>query len=631
MLNMTMTREQFDALVNQLEDYAQQQPANYKLRLRLLAVLGYGYIFLVLAGLLALLTVLVLTVLYRHWINVYIIKFGILLVVPVFIILRSLWVHIPPPKGLKLSRQQVPRLFDLIDELTKALQSPSFHHILLIPEFNASVVQIPRLGLLGWQQNYLLLGLPLLQALSPVQFRAVLAHELGHLSGNHSRFAGWIYRVRKTWVQILERLHQSEHSGADVLFNRFFNWYIPYFQAYSFVLARADEYEADRCAAELAGSRHIAEALLNVATKSQFIEQSFWTKVYKQANDQPDPPPSPYRALAKALACESELENEQKWLEQALAVKTDNVDTHPCLTARLKALGYSPKKQPSLPPKVKVSAAQQFLGKALAQLTQELDTEWRTAVNYQWRERYTQAQKIRSSLQALEEKALSQSLTLEEAWNRAQWTVDLIGNQEAIPLLRSVLEMQADHVSANYLLGQILLEEEDTAGIEYLEKGMAKDPDTVLSGCQLIYTFLQMQAQESEAAQYRQRAEEHYEKLLLAQQERSSVSVSDRFEPHGLEAEVEAQFRQQLARYPQLKEAYLVRKVMRYFPEKPYYVLGVIRRRAFLEWEGEDQKLLQRLIAELSCPGQTWIVLLTSAHQFTKALRQAAGVPIYRR
>lgn len=38
---MTMAQEKFDALVKQLEDYAQRQPANYKLRLGLLAVLGY--------------------------------------------------------------------------------------------------------------------------------------------------------------------------------------------------------------------------------------------------------------------------------------------------------------------------------------------------------------------------------------------------------------------------------------------------------------------------------------------------------------------------------------------------------------------------------------------------------------
>lgn len=626
-----MTREEFNALIQRLETYAHQQPTSYKLRVGLLAVLGYAYIFLVLAGLLAVLALLVLIVVYSHHINSFLIKLFVLLLVPIFIVLRSLWVSIPPPKGLELRRQQVPRLFELIDELTLTLKAPRFHRVLLNSEFNAAVVQVPRLGLFGWQQNYLLLGLPLMQALSPQQFRAVLAHELGHLSGNHSQFAGWIYRVRKTWQQMLERLHQSDQAGATILFNQFFNWYAPFFSAYSFVLARADEYEADRCAAEVAGSQHIAEALLNLEIKSQVLEQSFWRKVYKQADERPEPPKSLFTALAKALATGDEPENEQKWLQQALRVKTDNADTHPCLTDRLTALGYS--LPPALPEPVKVTAARQFLGTAAVQLTQTLDTEWRTAVNYQWRERYTYAQEISASLQALEEKASYSPLTVEETWNRAQWTMELRGNQEAIPLLNSVLEMEPDHASANYVLGQILIQQEDEAGIQHLEMTMAKDLNTVIDGCQLIYSFLQKQGREEEADHYRQRAEKHYELLLLAKQERSGVRASDRFEPHGLSAEAEAQLRQQLARYPEVKEAYLVRKAVQYFPQKPFYVLGVRRKRSLLERDEQvlDQKLLNHLAKELKFSGETWIVPLNSATKdLTKVLKRIAGDAIYR-
>jgi Zn-dependent protease with chaperone function len=627
-----MTREEFNALVQKLETYAQRQPASYKLRVGLLAVLGYAYIFLALAGLLAVLAIVVLFVVYSGRINSALIKLLILLLVPIFIVLRSLWVSIPPPKGLELRRQQVPRLFELIDELTLALKAPRFHRVLLNSEFNAAVVQVPRLGLFGWQQNYLLLGLPLMQALSPQQFRAVLAHELGHLSGNHSKFAGWIYRVRQTWAQMLERLHQSDHAGATVLFNQFFNWYAPFFTAYSFVLARANEYEADRCAAELAGSQHIAEALLNLQIKSQVLERSFWTKVYKQADERPEPPKSLFTALSKALATGGEPENEQKWLQQALLVKTDNADTHPCLTDRLTALGYS--QPPTLPQPVKVTAARQFLGTALAQLTQTLDTEWRTAVNFQWRERYTYAQEIRASLQALEEKASHSPLTVEETWNRAQWTMELRGNQEAILLLHSVLEMQPDHASANYILGQILIQQDDEAGIQYLETTMAKDPSTVIEGCQLIYSFLQKQGREEDAANYRQRAEKHYDLLLLARQERSGVWEKDRFERHGLSAEAEAQIRQQLAHYPEVKEAYLLRKVVQYFPEQPFYVLGVKRKRSLIEMDeqSEDQKLLNRLTNELKFSEYIWIVPLNTATKgLTKVLKKAAGGAIYQR
>jgi hypothetical protein len=194
--------------------------------------------------------------------------------------------------------------------------------------------------------------------------------------------------------------------------------------------------------------------------------------------------------------------------------------------------------------------------------------------------------------------------------------------------------MAPDHASANYILGQILIQQDDEAGIQHLETTMAKDLSTVIDGCQLIYSFLQRQGREEEAAKYRQRAEKHYDLLLLARRERSGAWENDRFERHGLSAEAEAQIRQQLAHYPEVKEVYLVRKVVQYFPEQPFYVLGVKRKRSLIEMDeqSEDQKLLNRLANEFKFSEHIWIVPLNSATKgLTKVFKKAAGGAIYQR
>jgi Zn-dependent protease with chaperone function len=195
---MASAQTSFSPLVEKLERFSQDNPEQYRLRVALLAILGYAYIFLVLAGLMALIGALIFFMVFSNRISAAVIKASIFLLLIIWVIVQSLWVTFPKPEGQPLSRQQVPQLFDLVDELTTSLQAPRFHKILLNEEFNAAVIQVPRLGIFGWQENYLLLGLPLMQALSLEQFKAVLAHELGHLSGNHSRFAAWIYRIRKT-------------------------------------------------------------------------------------------------------------------------------------------------------------------------------------------------------------------------------------------------------------------------------------------------------------------------------------------------------------------------------------------------------------------------------------------------
>lgn len=54
-VDMPMSREQFEDLVKRLEVTARNDPGGYTIRVGLLAALGYVYIFIVLAALLALL------------------------------------------------------------------------------------------------------------------------------------------------------------------------------------------------------------------------------------------------------------------------------------------------------------------------------------------------------------------------------------------------------------------------------------------------------------------------------------------------------------------------------------------------------------------------------------------------
>ena len=626
-----MKQEKFDLLVKKLESYARKNPKAYQMRVRILALLGYLYILLVVALIIALVGLLIWAIFYTGRISGRMIQLIIFLIIPIGVILRSLWVSLPPPIGLQLNRQQVPQLFALLDELSKALQVPRFHRVLLTPEFNAGVVQIPRWGFFGGQQNYLLLGLPLMQALSPQEFRAVIAHELGHISGNHSRFAAWIYRQRQTWMRILYQFQQSQHEFGTFVFEIFLNWYAPFFQAYSFVLARANEYEADRCAAELAGEEDTARALMAVALKGERVSQ-YWSDLNLLANSQPEPPKSAFQGMAKALTATMEPETEKKWLKLALAEETNNQDTHPCLSDRLAALNYSANQLP--PPAVlKLTAAEQFLGAALGELTETLDGEWRTEINFKWRERYTYVKQARESLEALDQKAISETLSVEEAWERARCTLELKGDREAEPLLEAVIEKDPDFVNANFELGRILIAKEDERGIELLEKAMAKEANLFLSGCQLIYTFLKQQERQQEAEEYRQRAQKHQQLLLLASQERASITKEDKFQPHQLSAEVETQLEEQLAKYSEIEEVYLVQKVVQYLPEKPFYILGVKRRQvnSMSSEEDLDRKLADRLQNEINFPVSVCLLMFQSTpdRNLKQRIKKAAVKPLY--
>ncbi|HEX6047312.1 MAG TPA: M48 family metallopeptidase, partial [Pyrinomonadaceae bacterium] len=280
-----MEQNEFVSLVEGLEAYAREHPAAYKFRVGMLAALGY----VMLLGTVLVVLLLIGVCLFFGAVNFVVIKFLIIPIGFAAVILRSMWVKFPKPEGHRLAQADAPRLFEVIQRIRIATKGPKVHKVLLTGDFNASIVQRPRLGILGWQENYLMVGLPMLNALSPDEMRAIIAHEFGHLSGQHGTFSAWIYRVQQTWVQVLHNMQQNQRYGTE-LFERFFNWYSPYFSAYSFVLNRATELEADRYSVILAGRQNAARALINSELKQRALDAEHWPEFFYGADTRPDPP-----------------------------------------------------------------------------------------------------------------------------------------------------------------------------------------------------------------------------------------------------------------------------------------------------------------------------------------------------
>jgi Zn-dependent protease with chaperone function len=511
-----MTTEQFVEMVGRLEEYAGREPEKYKLRVGLLAALGYAYILLVLGVVVALIYLLLWLTFREGRFNFWVLKFGWVLLVLAWFVLRSLWVRIPAPEGVRLRREEAPKLFALADELADKLEAPRPHVVQVDAEFNASLAQVPRLGPLGRHRNYLTLGLPLMQALTPEQFRAVLAHELGHLSGNHGRFGSWIYRVRLTWAQLLARLEREEHWGS-FLFAKFVNWFAPYFNAYSFVLARRHEYEADRAAARLTSGREAAVALAAVEVKGQYLSQKYWPEVFKRADEQREPTAGAFAGMWPALRAGVAPEEARSYLRGSLAQETGYDDTHPSLNDRLAALGLDPAEREALAEEVgrageaAETAAEHYLGGLRGELSRRLDAEWCKGVEPSWRERHEYVTKSKRKLAELEEKAKTKELSDEEAWSRAEWTAEFKGFDEAVPLLRELTGRRRTATAAHSMLGQILIAKGDAEGVEHLEKAMAADPDYVPVACQTLYAYMRSQGREEEAEAYRRRLLKHFD------------------------------------------------------------------------------------------------------------------------
>jgi Zn-dependent protease with chaperone function len=473
------TPEQFDALVRSIEIVAQRNPAYYRRRLLILASLGYVYILAVSIGIYGLLWgLLQLSSYFQISANedaLRVITFWI-----AFGFLSRFFVRIQPPKGVPLTRKNAPALFATLDRLSRSLQAPRLHRVILTNELNAGIMQRPCFGFIGWQTNYLVVGLPLMQALSPQQFEAVMAHELAHLCGGDGKISAWIYRVRHTWYDLAERF---EHSGqSNLLFKHFFSWYGPFFNAYSFVHARSQEYEADRRAAELVGVQHKAEALIWLNISESFLTQQFWPQYQRSLQQAPlkesqqegqesqknqerqdgqatQTPPANFitqqltalrnHYLAIAAGGTATKQN-RHWLSLHLAEQTSNASTHPCLTERLEALNYQ---IPAVltPP---AEAAMLLLAPQQETFVEAANKLWQTEQKTSWPRLCQYHQRQRSRLEALN---FQPSLTIEERLKRALLIWKYQSPQASLPLLRELAIDAPEHTKVRYWLGEQLI------------------------------------------------------------------------------------------------------------------------------------------------------------------------------
>ena len=597
-----MDDKKFASLVRSLETFASKNPGVYKLRVGALGALGYVYLLVIVSLLLGIVGALLYYVLLSGYFNVITLKVLWIPLVLVGIVLRSLWITIPVPDGAELKRDQAPALFDLIHEVTKQLNGPTIHHVLLSGDFNASIVQIPQFGMMGWLNNYLVVGLPLLKAFSPTEFRAVLAHEVGHLSGKHGRFTGWIYRVRQSWVEVLTRVHYERHY-ASFLFEPFLNWYAPYLNAYSFVLARAQERQADEYAVQLTGKENAAVMLARFAVKGKSISEDFWPGFFGQSKAESKAPKDPFEQMLSRLEQSIGPTNAQKWFFEELRVPTEYHDTHPALSDRLAAIGYAKDSSELTNLLDAVVKAEEQKQPAASHYLKELPEDFvprqnrllREQLVPTWNEAHKKANESKKRFDELEAQANERALTLDEQWERVALLAEVQDRKAAIPSLLTIVREHPEHAGAQFAVGAILLEEQDPEGIKYLEKAMELQLKTVGDASTLLSGFYFQHGNRELAEEFRQRAAAYYEDQQRREEQALNFSQHDAFIPHDVNVDNLKQIQSQLHQAWGLSEAYLFRKVID--GADSVYVLAFL---AGYSWrDGQNDKHLQPLFNDL--------------------------------
>lgn len=537
--------------------------------------------------------------------------------------LRALWVRFDAPEGVEITALEAPELFEALERIRRKIKGPPIHKVTLNDEFNASIQQLPKYGLLGGAVNHLSIGLPLLMALDRPRFLAVLAHEYGHLRGDHGRFAAWIYRTRLSWMRLNHSLADDEGPVAAAT-QAFMRWYFPRFSAKTFALARQDEYEADRIAGKLLGRDVTAAALAEIEIRGAALQAEFWGNHWCGAAGNPLPV-GPYRSMRRFLAEAPDAAFANDALRQALKRLSSVDDTHPGLRDRIEALDATP----TLPDWSRGNALT-LLGDEAKRWVKHFDKQWCRDNATEWKQHHAWLERVRARAQALQASIAQNSAA--ELVELARLKRHLDPRADVRALYELALECSPEYAPALCGLVPCLPEDDREGKLLLLHRVWEAGSNDRYWAARTALAELETprMGMEHDAAafkQWRKRLERAQESEERAWEELSGTSFFSQITRHDLSPFELAELQSELARCAPLTRCWLVRKNLREHPQRRAYLI-------FVELPGMDDEsryhLCRALERNLSLPGPA-LALWAGESPSLKEIQRYAFDPVYTR
>ena len=485
-----MEYKAFEHLVRRLELDSNASPAAFRRKVFAIGLAAYVILFGLLAGLLALFVMLMQWAVESHraFVMVKAGLAGLFLLSLIFVVLRVMLMRLDPPLGRELVRDEAPKLFDILDKLYGKLKGPHIQHVLVTDEYNAAIVQHARFGIFGGYRNYLLVGLPFLLGSTPKEMLSVLAHEYGHLCGDHGKGATRIYRQRRLFVAMYQHLENTaDENVLSAAIVRALKRFFPYYSAYTFVLSRQEEYEADLIAVDMAGHTATSQMLIRARLLGDWIARDFWPSMYENADRLEKPPFMPFSSMRMAIKVNYDEWATKKALDAAWTKRSDLDDTHPCLRERLDAIDMAP----VLPPPVDACAADVMLASGVGKkLEAELDQDWWEVNSRGWVHRFRHVQNSRGRIGELSAMPLAK-LSVQDLLELASLKLEFEETVSAKPALVELMKRSGGpYPRASLMYGRVLVAEGDRRGVDHLREAALNEPRLLEEAAQRGYQFL---------------------------------------------------------------------------------------------------------------------------------------------
>ena len=406
---------------------SEKNPRVYLCLAIVLALIGHLYLFLfpllTFEGVLALVDEIPKAKTSNHWVVIEI--WAVVLAFSLMVSWQIFQVRFLRVQGLKLSKELTPELFKVIREVRSHYGRPSIKSVVLTNNYELRIEETPRFGYPLQFTNTLVIGLSLLQTLSPMHFRCELARLFGQYSGVLSKPEHWLYRTNRLWSMYSAAL-TSRHKFSELPLRWFFKYYAPLICLVAKPAIRLDELAADASALSLINDKDVFVALVNSTVSNTYLNTQYWPNVRKTALKKPNIKLDPFAKMEQIIKGPKAHVYKKKLLKIACTARQDVRHDMPCFQLRMENVGHT--KVCDIPA-ISTTASEEYLGDARKNIVPIIDKLWRSTTLVKWKKQYEERCQDVRKIKGLSKKSHINYLGLREIYHYARLAKKLQGDR----------------------------------------------------------------------------------------------------------------------------------------------------------------------------------------------------------
>jgi len=403
------------------------------------------------------------------------------------------------PGGRPLQDDEAPRLNHLITEICQEFGIKRPQRVRINKDYELQLVSSPLNGYPLMSHKTLIIGMPLIQCMTPRQFRILLYRELSHSYHTLRRPEHWVVTIRSLFLQLHQNYRQSQNKAA-LISRPFFSLFNPLLDFISQPVIALEENHIDQFCVDRLAKDELIDALLGYYVCRHYLTHEFWIKLNNSAYMHQQPPYLPYQSIENYIRSKTDPDDIRITLRNTL----ENIHSNnPQLARRLERLKIHTSQFDS---RLEQSAAEFYFENLLSTLIKQFDTVWYKANQFNWQKMHQQGKDEQQRLEEYRIEAEQGVISETNLWDYVVLLNKYYNEDKLISCYKNILRLHCKDARVLLNIGKTLLDYMDEDGITALEKAMQTNPAYTLSACQTITQYYVHCGNTRMAQNYRRKA-----------------------------------------------------------------------------------------------------------------------------